>query len=32
MANDNTVNPIEFVEEHNAYRCELGLEPLAWQV
>jgi pathogenesis-related protein 1 len=27
---DNTIVPDEFVEEHNAYRCELGLEPLAW--
>ena len=33
MANDNTAwTAAEFVEEHNAYRCELGLEPLAWQV
>ena len=30
MANDNIIDPTEFVEEHNAYRCELGLEPLAW--
>jgi len=26
----NTITPAEFVEEHNAYRCELGLEPLSW--
>lgn len=26
----NSVHPEEYVEEHNAYRCELGLEPLAW--
>ena len=30
MTSDNTITPDEFVEEHNAYRCELGLEPLAW--
>ena len=30
MPNDNIIDPTEFVEEHNAYRCELGLEPLAW--
>lgn len=28
--NQNFINPSEFVDEHNAYRCELGLEPLAW--
>ena len=26
----NTVVPAEYVEEHNVYRCEVGLEPLAW--
>lgn len=26
----NSVNPSAYVQEHNAYRCELGLEPLAW--
>lgn len=30
MTSDNIITPDEFVEEHNAYRCELGLEPLAW--
>jgi len=26
----NTIVAAEFVEEHNAYRCEVGLEPLVW--
>ena len=29
-AAQNTITPQEFVEEHNAYRCELGLEPVEW--
>mmetsp|Transcript_43256 Transcript_43256/g.67754 ORF Transcript_43256/g.67754 Transcript_43256/m.67754 type:complete len:383 (-) Transcript_43256:178-1326(-) len=27
---DNTINPDLYLDEHNAYRCEVGLEPLAW--
>ena len=29
-ATANSIIPEEYVEEHNAYRCELGLEPLVW--
>ena len=30
VASANVITPEEFVQEHNAYRCEVGLEPLAW--